>query len=113
MSRFDSAGSSFWDERYRAASFPYGTEPSRTTAFAIDAFHEHGARRVLVAGCGSGRHVLAFATAGFDVVGFDVSPVAVTLARESLAMANLRATIEVRDVLAADPFETAVDAVFA
>ncbi|MBI1850007.1 MAG: class I SAM-dependent methyltransferase [Planctomycetes bacterium] len=113
MSRFESASAAYWDSRYRAATFPYGTEPSRTALRAIEIFREHGARNVLVAGCGSGRHVMAMARAGFDVTGFDVSPLAVGLARDAIAGAGLHATIEVRDLLDRSPRATTIDAVFA
>ncbi|MEV6980122.1 class I SAM-dependent methyltransferase [Sphaerisporangium sp. NPDC051017] len=43
---------------------------------------QQAAGRVLDIGCGAGRHALALATAGFDVVGMDASPGAVTVARQ-------------------------------
>ncbi|MEU8268074.1 class I SAM-dependent methyltransferase [Sphaerisporangium sp. NPDC049002] len=42
---------------------------------------QQAAGRVLDTGCGAGRHALALADAGFDVVGMDNSPGAVTVAR--------------------------------
>jgi SAM-dependent methyltransferase len=118
MSRFESAGAEYWNGRYRTASFPYGEEPSRSCERAIEVFRERGVRSVVVAGCGSGRHVLAFARSGFDVVGFDVSPVAVAIARDALERERLRGEVGVRDLLAGslpphDPWDRLFDAAFA
>ena len=50
---------------------------------------EAGARRVLDAACGSGGHALWLARQGYDVVGADVSPVMIALARQKAAAAGL------------------------
>jgi len=48
-----------------------------------------GAQRVLDAACGSGGHALALAQWGYDVVGVDVSPGMIALARRKAAEARL------------------------
>jgi SAM-dependent methyltransferase len=53
---------------------------------------------VLDVGCGPGRHALALARFGADVVGVDVSEDFVALAREAAAAGGLAARFEVRDV---------------
>jgi SAM-dependent methyltransferase len=59
------------------------------------------AGRVLELGCGVGRHSLAFAEAGFDVVGYDVSQTMLARARERLAQnpsgKSVRFTTELPD----------------
>jgi SAM-dependent methyltransferase len=104
MSKFESAGGRYWDARYGAERFPFGPMPSRSALRAIEIFREHGARTVVVAGCGSGRNLAAFARTGFETTGFDVSPTAVAAAREELERSGLRATLVVRDLLAGEPF---------
>ncbi len=114
MTPFESARSEYWDARYRNARFPYGETPSRSAELAIEDVRRRGARTTLVPGCGSGRHVLAFARAGLEVSAFDCSPVAIAIAREALDREGLRARLDVRDLLV-DPGRHAItyDAVFA
>ena len=54
--------------------------------------------RVLDVGCGPGRHSLALARRGIDVVGVDHSPAFVRLARDAAAAEGLSATFEELDV---------------
>ncbi len=52
---------------------------------------------MLDVGCGPGRHALAFAARGFEVVGVDISDTFVELARAAAADAGLEATFLVVD----------------
>lgn len=51
----------------------------------IEYFKAQGVRTICDAACGFGAHTLAFASNGFDVAAFDVSPKAVELTRAGLA----------------------------
>ncbi len=51
----------------------------------IEYFKAQGVRTICDAACGFGAHTLAFASNGFDVAAFDVSPRAVELTRAGLA----------------------------
>ncbi len=55
--------------------------------------HFSGCRRILVAGAGAGREVIALARLGFDVVGFDGADDLVNAGRAHLAAAGLSATL--------------------
>jgi SAM-dependent methyltransferase len=69
----------------------------------VDALlQEHGGRRVLDAGCGTGRVAIELATRGYDVVGADLDPAMLDAARAKApelpwAQADL-ATLEPEDV---------------
>jgi SAM-dependent methyltransferase len=54
---------------------------------------------VLDSGCGTGEHALMLATRGHEVVGIDLSAVAVERARRKAAERNLAVTFQVGDVL--------------
>jgi SAM-dependent methyltransferase len=70
----------YWNRRFRQEGRIWGDSPSRTVLQAIERFREDGVRKVLVPGCGYGRHTVCFAAQGWSVHGIEVSDVAVGLA---------------------------------
>jgi SAM-dependent methyltransferase len=81
---------------YLRNAFTRGTE--QEVEFLVEALGLEAAQRVLDVGCGPGRHALALARRGMDVVGVDLSPEFVRLAREAAAAEDLPAEFVVRDV---------------
>jgi ubiquinone/menaquinone biosynthesis C-methylase UbiE len=80
----------------RVMAFTKGTE--QEVAFLVDALGLVAGERVLDVGCGPGRHALALARRGIDVVGVDLSEDFVTLARDAAATEESSARFEVGDV---------------
>ena len=72
----------FWEERYRDEGKIWGDTPSRTARYAVELFNKNGVHSVLVPGSGYGRNARAFARAGFNVSGIEISKTAVSLARQ-------------------------------
>jgi SAM-dependent methyltransferase len=72
----------FWEERFRDEGRIWGDTPSRTAVYAIELFRKTGVREVLVPGSGYGRNAEAFARAGFEVTGIEISKTAVSIARQ-------------------------------
>jgi glycine/sarcosine N-methyltransferase len=68
---------------------------AREDAFFRRVFDENGVRTVLDAACGTGMHAIAFAKAGWECVGADLSPVMVERARENAREAGLPVRFEV------------------
>jgi SAM-dependent methyltransferase len=64
---------------YLRYSFTYGTD--QEIAFLVDELGLSAGMRVLDVGCGPGRHALAMARLGMDVVGIDISQTFIDLAR--------------------------------
>lgn len=64
---------------YLRYSFTRGTE--QEVAFLVEHLGLHAGMRVLDVGCGPGRHALALAARGLEVVGVDISERFVSLAR--------------------------------
>lgn len=94
---------------YLRQAFTRGTE--QEVAFLVDALELRPGARVLDVGCGPGRHALAFARAGFEVVGVDLSEDFVALARASAASEGVDARFEVldaRDLAFRDEFDAVV-----
>jgi SAM-dependent methyltransferase len=99
----------FLGPAYLRNAFTKGTE--QEVEFLVDALELAPGMRVLDVGCGPGRHALALARRGFDVVGVDHSPEFVALAREAAAADELTATFEeldVRDLAYDSEFDAAI-----
>jgi SAM-dependent methyltransferase len=86
----------FLGPAYLRNAFTKGTE--QEVGFLVDTLGLAEGARVLDVGCGPGRHALALARRGIDVVGVDLSEDFVALAREAAAAEGLAARFEVRDV---------------
>jgi len=86
----------FLGTAYLRNAFTMGTE--QEVEFLVGALGLESGQRVLDVGCGPGRHSLALARRGFDVVGVDLSPDFVTLARDAAAAEGLGVCFEQGDV---------------
>ena len=93
----------------RVMAFTKGTE--QEVEFLVEALGVAPGQRVLDVGCGPGRHALALARRGIEVVGVDLSPDFVALAREAAAAERLPVTfqeLDVRDLAFDAEFDAAV-----
>ena len=79
----------FLGPAYLRNAFTKGT--AQEVEFLVDALALEPGMRVLDVGCGPGRHALALARRGIEVVGVDHSPEFVQLARDGAAAEALPA----------------------
>jgi SAM-dependent methyltransferase len=86
-----------WDEIFRREGRVFDS-PAPVVHHVADVLQEHGCRRVVDLGCGSGRHTVFLAQRGFDVIGIDSSPAALSLSREWLGHEALRARLAMADM---------------
>jgi SAM-dependent methyltransferase len=86
----------FLGPAYLRNAFTKGTD--QEIGFLVEALGLEAGQRVLDVGCGPGRHALALARRGVEVVGVDLSPEFVALARDAAAGEGLSARFEVLDV---------------
>lgn len=86
----------FLGTAYLRNAFTKGTD--QEIGFLVEALGLEPGMRVLDVGCGPGRHALALARLGLDVVGVDHSPDFVQLARAAAAEEHLAARFEQLDV---------------
>lgn len=98
----------FLGPAYLRNAFTMGTE--QEVAFLVDELGLEAGMRILDAGCGPGRHALALARRGMEVVGIDLSPAFVDLARSAAGEQHVSATFEVADIRTL-AYEQAFDAV--
>ena len=90
-------GPAYWaPHTSRVQAFAAGTE--QEVGFLVDSFGLTPGRRVLDVGCGPGRHALALARRGIEVVGIDLSPDFIDLATGWAAAETLPARFHVADV---------------
>jgi len=73
----------FWEERFSDEGRIWGDIPSRSAGHAIGLFKKAGVHEVLVPGSGYGRNAVAFARAGFQVTGIEISATAFSLAQQN------------------------------
>jgi SAM-dependent methyltransferase len=86
----------FLGTAYLRNAFTKGTE--QEVEYLVGALGLEPGQRVLDVGCGPGRHSLALARRGFEVVGVDLSPDFIALAREGASAEGLSARFEQQDV---------------
>jgi len=99
----------FLGTAYLRNAFTKGTE--QEVDFAVEVLGLAPGARVLDVGCGPGRHALALARRGIEVVGVDLSPDFVALAAAAAQAEGLSARFEVldvRDLAFAAEFDAAV-----
>lgn len=71
---------SFWDRCYAEVGAVWGHFPAVSAEETWWRLRGHGTPRLLVAGCGYGRHMAYFARRGFDTTGIDASRPAIEMA---------------------------------
>lgn len=99
----------FLGPAYLRNAFTKGTE--QEVGFIVDELGLVPGMRVLDAGCGPGRHSLALAALGVEVVGVDLSEDFIALARAAADERGLdNVTFDVHDIRSL-PFDTEFDAV--
>lgn len=79
----------------------------------IDVFKEHHVKTVCDAACGFGAYSLAFASNGFQVKSFDISPTAVEITRQGLEKYGIAADVKTASILSAGYEDGAFDGVIA
>jgi len=92
-----------WNDRYASGDLPWDTGEADEHLVAFVTASRVAPGPALDIGCGTGTNALWLAQRGFDVLGVDVSPLAIDRARAKLSSAPPRCRFEVRDFLADPP----------
>ena len=103
-----------WDEHYQQGFLPWDTdEPDPNLVVTVEQF-QIPSGRALDIGCGTGAHAVWLASRGFDVLGVDLSPLAVERAeaRASAATTSGQCRFQTADFLADPPSDEPFDFVF-
>ncbi|MBM3395642.1 MAG: class I SAM-dependent methyltransferase [Betaproteobacteria bacterium] len=87
----------FWDQRYRAPEYIFGEEPNAFVRRQIERIPT-GAK-VLDVACGEGRNSVWLARHGCEVVGVDISPLALAKARVLAARFNVNPVLVEADIM--------------
>ena len=92
---FDDARA-FWDQRFSAPEYIFGKEPNRFLVSQTKLLRP--GMRVLDVATGEGRNAVWMARQGCEVVGIDISPLAIDKARRLAAEAGVQVAFQVADV---------------
>jgi SAM-dependent methyltransferase len=101
-----------WNERYASGDLPWDT--GAPDPLLVE-FFERGAvaqGRALEVGCGTGTNALWLAERGFEVLGVDLSPLAIDSARTKAEGRNLRCRFAAADFFAMESTEGPFDFVY-
>ena len=94
----------YWEHRYQTDDMPWEKgAPSPGLVDFLAAHHDLPRGTVCVPGCGTGHDVREFAKARFTVMGFDIAPSAIALARRGAAATGLNADFQLADFLRDKP----------
>lgn len=99
MPPFDDARQ-FWNQRFADPGYIFGTEPNRF--LQTEASRLSSGARVLDVACGEGRNAVWLAARGCDVLGVDISPLALEKARRLAARSGVSVRFEEEDLRARD-----------
>jgi SAM-dependent methyltransferase len=94
----------YWETRYRSKDMPW--EKGAPSPGLVDFLAAHPRLRrgrVCVPGCGTGHDALAWAAAGFRVVGCDIAPSAIRLSTQRAKGSGLAASFRQTDFLRDPP----------
>jgi cyclopropane fatty-acyl-phospholipid synthase-like methyltransferase len=105
---FDDARA-FWDQRYAAPGYIFGTEPNRFLVSQRELFRP--GMRVLDIACGEGRNAVWLAQQGCEVVAMDIAPLGLEKARRLAEARQVRVEFDLADVRRWDWQPEAFDAV--
>jgi SAM-dependent methyltransferase len=93
----------FWENAWNMVKNPYTQLPKLDYLPNIPStFTDHKVKDVLDLGCGSGWLSIYLAREGFQVVGVDVAPQAINLAKTWAAQENLPITFDIQDLAELD-----------
>ena len=76
------SGKEFWDKRFNEEGKVWGELPSKSAHHAMELFHKHDIKSILVPGSGYGRNTRLFSSSGFNVTGIEISGIASNLAKQ-------------------------------
>jgi SAM-dependent methyltransferase len=91
-----------WQSRYQTGDTPWDTGRPSTMLLQVVAEKKIAPCRAIDLGCGTGTNAVWLAQQGFDVVGLDLSPLAIEQATKRAAQASVRVHFMAADVLKLD-----------
>jgi methyl halide transferase len=94
----------YWDQRYQEGSIPWNLGvPAPPLVSLLASPNSPTPGRIAVLGCGTGYDALLFAEHGFEVVGFDLSALAIETATSAALGRGLTVEFLERDIFALIP----------
>ncbi len=88
-----------WNQRYASGDLPWDTGKPSTELQRVVAQQRIAPCRALDLGCGTGSNTIWLAQKGFEAMGIDIAPLAVTQACQRARAAGVSAQFQVADIL--------------
>lgn len=88
MAKTEASRAERWEQRYQTGDLPWDSPAPEPELFRRLEQIGLAAGRAIELGCGTGTNCIALAERGFDVAGYDISPMAIDLARRKAADAR-------------------------
>jgi SAM-dependent methyltransferase len=98
----------YWNKRFLQEKRIWGMSPSSSATYALKLFRRYPIKRILVPGAGYGRNSKVFSDAGYEVIGVEISDVALKLAEKF----DPSTTFHEVSVLDLDKLEGKFDAIY-
>jgi SAM-dependent methyltransferase len=98
----------YWDNRYSKEGKIWGILPSKSALYCLEVFNKYKVKKLLIPGSGYGRHTKFFSENKYNVIGIEISDIAVDIAR------NLDPNTRFfsGSVMEIETIETNIDAIF-
>ncbi|MFW9897322.1 MAG: class I SAM-dependent methyltransferase [Candidatus Thorarchaeota archaeon] len=98
----------YWEDRFSTEGKIWGEFPSNSAIYALKLFKKYDIRNILIPGSGYGRHTKLFSDNHYNVVGVEISEIAVEMAKSF----NPQTTFINCSVLEMDTVDDKFDAIY-
>ncbi|MFX1457161.1 MAG: class I SAM-dependent methyltransferase [Promethearchaeota archaeon] len=98
----------YWEDRFSKEGKIWGEFPSNSAIYALKLFKKYNIRDILIPGSGYGRHTKLFSDNNYNVVGVEISEIAIEMAKSF----NPQTTFINCSVLKMDTIDDKFDAIY-
>ncbi|MFX1344080.1 MAG: class I SAM-dependent methyltransferase [Promethearchaeota archaeon] len=98
----------YWNNRFSKEGKIWGDSPSKSALYALKLFKKYNIQKVLVPGSGYGRHTKLYSDNEYEVVGIEISKIAIEMANAY----NPQASFINQSVLEMDTIDDYFDAIY-
>lgn len=98
----------YWDNRYSKEGKIWGISPSKSALYCLELFKKYKIKKLLVPGSGYGRHTKLFSENKYNVIGIEISEIAIEIAEKL----DTKTKFLNGSVMKMETFERNIDAIY-